>query len=906
MPPQFTLQRPYVISSLPNSVGSYGDTYFISEVYGGSPGQKKRKRSELAVGINGEGVNLYDISASRLTTSYAIPPQSIFTCPPCSIRIRISKAKVERRTYISSRGIKPRITLFHDTKDGSTQAQIREVSKDVEGSSSPVVFIGCMVSEQKSDDTGYKTKVVLVKDDCEIQCYNSDDLRHEWTSPASTLFQESHSTPDDARVEFAQITTVHCASQGILRNRKDIMAVFPQEVQQFALNLEILILITKSEKNCGRTLHIVSLPRRQASTIGWTNHCSVDTLLTYNLPHNIQTENSEQKVSFSLDVSAGILQQLEHDVLTVIDIVDPLPKEKYKINSPRAKSLLRLSSTATMTLAADTISVFSTKSQSCLATVSVDLKGLENLKRQINTSQNFSQASRLLSYFPKLGIAVAIVGNSLIGIQIEGQRDRYGSMRVCGLLIDSLGCSTNNQARHMLGKKPSRKEKKFKIQTLKCIQPLSWSDQQSWLKLLQPIEESFAKGDCIAEVFDQFMQPYLTTSSSKFVYSTQFQKFDKRWAIYAISKIFTISQLNVTEPHLSISLRAPNTLMWLVQNGLMTKSNIESGLRYQGAHIDYILPGELTRIIIELDSEMELLRALVLNTHLEADELLYIIRILMGSLGLCGRGKSFKEKSSECNNSKLLANQLQDPIEIIEAEVKQDIEYAEGLLKFESQIRNEALTIALSKLYVFPDDIIICALKKTYDPQTVVSLIYLLRMELARGGWTANYLDPEDNRIDDDNISTPDNIIVLISTLLNCCVDAIGAGGWLSGEARLVDGDPLEAQRLITNLKAEVSLLLEGIEEMIYLKNILAEMVRYSEINFKEFTVNTKKDALTPQNSSLASHDTALLPLGMKVERQISTSKISIGGEVTRRSKRDIGDRKSRKVGKYSRERIII
>lgn len=33
----------------------------VGDVYGGAPGAKKRKRSELAVGIDGEGLNLYDV-----------------------------------------------------------------------------------------------------------------------------------------------------------------------------------------------------------------------------------------------------------------------------------------------------------------------------------------------------------------------------------------------------------------------------------------------------------------------------------------------------------------------------------------------------------------------------------------------------------------------------------------------------------------------------------------------------------------------------------------------------------------------------------------------------------------------------------------------------------------------------
>ena len=55
------MQKPYVVASLPRPVDSANGNYVVGEVYGGVPGSKRRKRSELAVGIDGEGVNLYDV-----------------------------------------------------------------------------------------------------------------------------------------------------------------------------------------------------------------------------------------------------------------------------------------------------------------------------------------------------------------------------------------------------------------------------------------------------------------------------------------------------------------------------------------------------------------------------------------------------------------------------------------------------------------------------------------------------------------------------------------------------------------------------------------------------------------------------------------------------------------------------
>lgn len=62
MSSRFAVQAPYVLATLPLPIDHSKGRYVVGEVHGGQPGSKKRKRAELAVGIDGEGVNLYDVS----------------------------------------------------------------------------------------------------------------------------------------------------------------------------------------------------------------------------------------------------------------------------------------------------------------------------------------------------------------------------------------------------------------------------------------------------------------------------------------------------------------------------------------------------------------------------------------------------------------------------------------------------------------------------------------------------------------------------------------------------------------------------------------------------------------------------------------------------------------------------
>jgi hypothetical protein len=63
MASKFSLQSPYALASLPRPIDRLNGRYVVGEVFGGEPGPKKRRKLELAVGVDGEGVNLYDVSA---------------------------------------------------------------------------------------------------------------------------------------------------------------------------------------------------------------------------------------------------------------------------------------------------------------------------------------------------------------------------------------------------------------------------------------------------------------------------------------------------------------------------------------------------------------------------------------------------------------------------------------------------------------------------------------------------------------------------------------------------------------------------------------------------------------------------------------------------------------------------
>jgi hypothetical protein len=878
-------------------------------------------------------LNNSQISASRLITSYALPPQATFTCSPSSTRTRLSKKEVERKTYVSTKGPHFQITLFTDVFQGSA-SKCSTVSRELEGSE-PVVYIGNVTAAGFTGNNSNTPDLLLVKRSGEIQCLDGEKLEEKWTSPASALVRDMAISVTDTIVEYAHLTNAYSASQGILKGRQDVFASFTQEITEDGFNPDILLIRSRSAGTPPvRHIHIVALPRRTSQSDGLKH--SVESLLTAKL---YSPNGTYDQATFSVQVSAGIIQQLHRNVLTTYDMNGSLPKEISQLKIKGTESFLRLSSTAVMASTRTSITVYNPKYQSVLASVPIGSSTPKSSKRKLQELDQSETAAEthhchLASYFPKLSTAVAIVDNDLIAVQVEGKS------RATGLLIDSLGCSIRESARSLRNvNEPSV----VGLMTMESYLPGSIGTTEGpWKDLTQTLNQAVSTGNTVqfdALMADKLGETWYDQATKSLVNGTPTasqkkamkeakkaakekldpSEVDRRWVIYALSKIFSWSTEDDGEYRLTIPFYPANVFMWLLKTGNMTVANIESALRNQirQSDLESIPPGELVKSLIEIDPDMDLLFALISRNYLGAGELLRAIRVLMESLEIFGESTNTKQGLlANGEDSHMENGDIEEEVEALEAEAEADLAMAEYQLGVGSGVRGESLSLALSKLYTCPTNAIVYALQTTLTSQEIVSLIYLLRFEMARGAWTSRYLDEQQLEVIDNDAETPDNSIILISSLLSNCIDAIGAGGWLSGDARLVNGDPFEAEDLISSLKLEISAALEGIEEATYLKGLITEMVRYGESvqgasrpqkSGPETPAGKKqKTAHKPVLLPSTNEDLALLPVGLKAEQLISLLRVGAGGEVTQRSARDIGQLKSRNVAAYSLERIIV
>lgn len=785
-------------------------------------------------------------------------------------------------------------------------------------------FLGVISATFGSELSATFTDLLVIRKDGEIQCLDGETLEEKWNSPATALVEGNDTTRSkDFEVEFAHLTNAHAASQSILKERQDVLAVFAQEISEDGFNPDLVVLVTKASETLTRTLHIIAPPRRTAHISGLQH--SVQALLT--TPFPVPYKRKDNPI-FSIQVSTGILQQLTNNTLTTFDLTESRLKEQSSLLVGKAESFLRLSSTSIMVSTNQYITVYNPKYQSILA--AIDFTSEESLKRkrqsQNETNGISSSSCNLITYFPKLGAVVGIRDNNLIAIHVEGHQDRQGRSRAAGLLIDSLGCSVKEQSR------PGRGKKGMDSVGAKTLEeylpgPITTFDGP-WAEQTESFETLFIAED--AEKFDKLIAEKLRISSTTEPNSAKAftngvkvsaKEVDRRWVIYALSKIFSRTAESPEQFKLSISFYPPNVFLWLINTGHMTVANIEAALRIKSATppAKSIASGELINAIVELNPDMDLLLALVSKNYLGAAELLHAIRTLMESLEMLGENLQVKQGLlTNGEDTGLVNGDADEQLEELEAEAEKDLELAEYQLGPGSGVRGQALSLALSRLYTCPTSAIVHALQTTLTSQETVCLIYLLRFELARGAWTAKYFDDDESELIDEDAEVPGSAIILISSLLNNCIDAVGAGGWLSGDLKLVEGDPFEAEELISSLKLEVSAALEGIQEAAYLKGLTSEMVRYGDAMQKSLPQEREPDSDTPGRKKhkgpvnppillpSSSSEARVLPLGLRADKQVSLLKVGAGGEVSKRTARDIGHLKSQKVGKYTLERIII
>ncbi|KAJ4143440.1 hypothetical protein NW765_000584 [Fusarium oxysporum] len=313
MASEYRIHKPFVLATLPRPLDHTEGRIVAREVYGLRDGQKKRKRTELVVGVDGETISIYDIPASRLITSYPIPPQESFTCAPYSVRIRRAGSNdVSRYTYISTRDSRgQKITLFRDVvhQDGKTTST---TTASPVLKTSAVRYLTCSSSVSETSSTG---DVIAVCENGEFISLSSETLAIQWTSPSKSALQDAIATQIESfEVDYVTSGTLAEFSEGIFKDKPEIFSALPKTP---ASEPELVAFVSKTLSQSQESRHLVVL----AVAAGTSTTSDIQKLSPLEIaPIGTPSPRGTDKSTYQIDVQAALLMQLQQGALNIYDL----------------------------------------------------------------------------------------------------------------------------------------------------------------------------------------------------------------------------------------------------------------------------------------------------------------------------------------------------------------------------------------------------------------------------------------------------------------------------------------------------------------------------------------------------------------------------------------------------------
>ncbi|KAF2004288.1 hypothetical protein P154DRAFT_485457 [Amniculicola lignicola CBS 123094] len=941
---------PFTLASLPRPLDSTNGRTQASGVCSIS-GSRKRKRTEIAVGVDGEGILIYSVQNPQLVTSYALPPQTSFTSAPYSLyRKGTSKHAAYRFTYASTvksrSNDKPQLICFTEEIGRDSTGDTVKTAYTLADKASSLASIDSIPVASSGGSKKDAHDVVAIFEDGQIICLSSDLQTVRWESNLPSISRANRRTTEKASFVLGHATLVNAKAviNGLLQNRQDIVSVLDPSLgaNPDILDLTQILCIVSQLPNNSSSLVLYQISLRAPDLT--TRAPPLKHLVSWELPSQKSRNGVSSKSVYHLHATSGILHQLSEGALVSFDFSGTVPNIYSDICLPglTPETFLRISPDLLFISSQQSCGILDVKYSSIQAFRPFKTTPAnESNKRKHGGTQSehaSSIPSALVSHFTETGLIVGLVGQELIGIQLSDSIPRKRIRTTSTLLINSIGRGIPSLSGLNIGTQSSDWEKRV----------LKLNKYASKGKIAE-FEALFAKELGIDFVDDEedlahtsaklpngVDSPILTNGVDHSSRSPDFapEREDpsithvRKWqmpsdiplsqrhqhrhqALYALSKIFLWkpSSSSSISPRLTIEFFPPNVFEWLLISGYVMKESIaRSRLAASIQELDAIATlsdGDIVKAIVEFDPELYILSAVLDGNHfIPIGEVAQAVKALMQSLN---DEPVAEESRKQLTNGTAPSEDEMDVDITTEYEfATEEIRHALSVLDNGLYVRSHTLHSALIRLHTFPTPIITSTLRSIFPRQDLESLIRLLHAELKNGGWTSpqDSADTEPDLTDLLSYDPEDHAVSIVASLLNCTLDAIGAGAWLAAAGGDMDDSTVE---LVADLGDDAATALEAFWEARYTRGLLSGFLRYAasaEKTYKPSLEKLQKQG-KPFATGLAEDALPMLPLGGKADVGIEKTKTK-AGKKEERSAREIGMMISKRVPKYSLERIVI
>ncbi|KAJ5313433.1 uncharacterized protein N7443_000317 [Penicillium atrosanguineum] len=927
------LQSPSVLAQLPRPLHASTGKTRISDVFSLADA-KKRKRYEVAVAVDGEAVNIYNVQTPKLVTSYAVPPQSTFSCTPCSIRRKLpKKSSVKRQTYTAATRPERQIKCFvEEIGSGSTAPVISSSAATITDSSSPTNFVGIVPYTVEDDNETDPFDILAVHEDGRVRRLSSDLKSQRWSiqhSEISKICSTTHA------VHSCFLVDLEDAKKALFKRRLDLAALALGDSTASGTDEPSILLIVSHPKDAYQialkdvTVQMFSVPA-SAKSGGHEESQRLRHLQTIQVPapSGLDKVNSDGLQWTFHSGSAGLQLSFSKGFLNVdLSQYSPSVTSQFVLDE-RFSSVMRISPQCVIGASDSLVAVYDTQYQSVQRSIAAGdvLSG---------ASTNADASMVFISYFAKLGIAVATKGNTLIAFDLTSLHSHSGpSLKRSrdGLLVDAIGRGIGSSAAQW-----NMASKKHRSENMTSLRLTSPEQVEKWNRLTKDVDEAAKTRN--AEKFDKAVLSYFCSSDAPKTLPNRGQYVNPESTLFLLSKMFAVEDSDIQD---GVSASSPSQLRlvlwpsatcdWLIGLGHLSPDNVEIALRRASKPrvLQPLVTGSFVQSLIDADSSLKKVNQVLAGpSTISSDELAYALKYFLNQARL---HSSALEETARAITSGEIATPTQELTRHL------------GVQPVTLKDIFTGLNTSIQKVHSQPTSAIVQSLRSNLSRTELISLVHHLRLSLATGGYTSRCTENPPTPITLDQI-TPSLSLNTIIDLMTASVDAVGPSGWISALPAMDLSDDSDSaiaaasreMELIADMKSEVSAALAGVEEATYLKGILLEYLRFADqVSTPAATAAdavAKIDDETSASSNLVRYEKLngadlvifgrpgegedgydgdaggkMLPLSLKpATADVSKTKINKStGDTKSRTSREIGYLRRKAVGKYSFERLLV
>lgn len=844
---------------------------------------------------------------------------------------------MKRQTYVA---VSPQreIKSFVEESggNGSTAPVISSSSFSVKDSESPAIFVGLVPTASGDDDDTFD--VLAVHEDGRVRRLAADLETQRWSIRPSELTQDSTDI-----VRACYLVEYEDAKKALLKKRQDLATLALGDLANSGVDEPSILLVVSHPTGSQIKLNDVkismfSVPGNVQSPTRLDESQKLRHLITVRIP-DIDAADKFDGKRLEWDfhaASAGLNLSCRKGFINFdLSQYKPTATSKFILDNEEFSSVMRISPQTVIGAGKSIIALFDTQYKSIQRSIP-----FEDVP---SVSSNPKAPTKFISYFAKLGIAVAAKGNILYGFDLSSSHATLASSVKRprdGLLIDAIGRGIGSSASQW-----DAASKKPRVEQVASLGLNSKEQIDRWNRLNTAVREA-AKSKNV-DAFDRAVQAYFNVSDPARLPSWG-QYVNTEVVLFLLTFIFSVQDAGSNQDklsassavRLSIDFWPSETCNWLIQLGHLSPDNVEIALRRSlKPRILPSLPvGSFVQALIDSDASLQrLLSVLQGPTIFSPDELAYALKTFLNTAH--ARSLALEEETA-----KTLAITSGEPDQPTPNPTSTTSTIQDALKDIFL-----GLNTTIQKIHAHPAPALTRSIRSALSRTDILSLVHHLRLSLAVGGHTTRFTENPPTPISPHQ-TTPTLSLDTIATLLNASVDAIGPSGWISASAPgdLADA-PTREMDLIADMKSEVSAALAGVEEAAYLTGVLREYIRYTE-SFHALTARTSP-ATKPSSSTGPSKDLVpshpetqpstphfrheklngadllvfgpsngegavdgdsggkLLPLSLKAAAagDVSRTKVKKStGEVKTRSNREIGYMKRKAGGKYSFERLVV